>query len=65
MTSIKGTFRVKRFDGKRKWYQEYEIDFRQGMTVLDGLCYIKDFIDPSLSFRASCRMGICGSCAMK
>jgi succinate dehydrogenase (ubiquinone) iron-sulfur subunit len=31
---------------------------------LDALIYIKDFIDPTLSFRRSCREGICGSCSM-
>jgi succinate dehydrogenase / fumarate reductase iron-sulfur subunit len=32
--------------------------------VLDALIYIKDKIDPTLTFRRSCREGICGSCAM-
>jgi succinate dehydrogenase iron-sulfur subunit len=32
--------------------------------VLDGLNYVKDQIDGTLSFRWSCRMGICGSCGM-
>ena len=32
--------------------------------VLDGLNYIKDQLDGTLSFRWSCRMGICGSCGM-
>ena len=33
-------------------------------VVLDGLNHIKDRIDGTLSFRWSCRMGICGSCGM-
>jgi fumarate reductase iron-sulfur subunit len=33
-------------------------------VVLDGLNYVKDRIDGTLSFRWSCRMGICGSCGM-
>ena len=43
----------------------YYID-RDGVSpmVLDGLIYIKNTIDPTLSFRRSCREGICGSCAM-
>ncbi len=43
----------------------YFID-RDGVApmVLDGLIYIKNTIDPTLSFRRSCREGICGSCAM-
>ena len=35
-----------------------------GPMVLDALCKINDQIDPSLSFRRSCREGVCGSCAM-
>lgn len=31
---------------------------------LDALNYIKDYMDPTLTFRRSCREGICGSCAM-
>ena len=32
--------------------------------VLDGLIWIKNHIDPTLTFRRSCREGVCGSCAM-
>ena len=32
--------------------------------VLDGLIKIKNEIDPTLTFRRSCREGVCGSCAM-
>jgi succinate dehydrogenase / fumarate reductase iron-sulfur subunit len=35
-----------------------------GPMVLDGLIWIKSKIDPALTFRRSCREGICGSCAM-
>jgi fumarate reductase iron-sulfur subunit len=44
--------------------QSYQIPLRQGWTVLDGLTYIKDQLDGTLSYRSSCRMGICGSCGM-
>jgi len=40
------------------------VPVRDGMTVLDGLHYIKDNLDASLAWRYSCRMGICGSCGM-
>jgi|SRR3990170_1500514 len=36
-----------------------------GMTVLDALIWAKENVDPSLAFRCSCRMGICGSCGMQ
>lgn len=39
-------------------------DVLQGKMVLDALIFIKNNIDPTLSFRRSCREGICGSCAM-
>lgn len=35
-----------------------------GPMILDGLLYIKNHIDPTLTLRRSCREGICGSCAM-
>jgi len=44
--------------------QNYEIPFRKEWAVLDGLNHIKDHIDGTLSYRWSCRMGICGSCGM-
>ena len=44
--------------------QSYEIPLRKEWTVLDGLNYIKDQLDGTLSYRWSCRMGICGSCGM-
>jgi succinate dehydrogenase / fumarate reductase iron-sulfur subunit len=44
--------------------QEFRVPVRPGMTVLDGLHYIRDNIDPTLGYRFSCRMGVCGSCAM-
>lgn len=44
--------------------QEFTLPMRKGMTVLDGLLYIKEHLDNTLAFRSSCRMGICGSCGM-
>ncbi|KAB2034496.1 hypothetical protein ES319_D04G090600v1 [Gossypium barbadense] len=45
--------------------QDYRIDLKEcGPMVLDALIKIKNEIDPSLTFRRSCREGICGSCAM-
>jgi succinate dehydrogenase subunit B (EC 1.3.5.1) len=61
------TFRVRRYDPEKDntpKYSEYKVPVKKGMTVLDGILYIKEHIDPSLSARYSCRMGICGSCAM-
>ncbi|PYV19994.1 MAG: succinate dehydrogenase/fumarate reductase iron-sulfur subunit [Acidobacteria bacterium] len=45
-------------------FQSYEVPFRKDWVVLDALNYIKDNLDGSLSYRWSCRMGVCGSCGM-
>ncbi len=44
--------------------QEFEVPYREDWVILDALNHIKDQIDGSLSYRWSCRMGICGSCGM-
>ncbi|KAG2095148.1 iron-sulphar subunit protein of succinate dehydrogenase [Suillus discolor] len=45
--------------------QSFTIDLNQtGPMILDALIKIKNEIDPTLTFRRSCREGICGSCAM-
>jgi fumarate reductase iron-sulfur subunit len=44
--------------------QRFEVPFTDDMSVLQGLQYIKDHLDGSLTFRWSCRMAICGSCGM-
>jgi succinate dehydrogenase / fumarate reductase iron-sulfur subunit len=68
-----GAKRVKAFkvyrwnpeDGQNPRLDTYEIDLAQcGPMVLDALIKIKNEIDTTLTFRRSCREGICGSCAM-
>ena len=44
--------------------QSYDVPFTPDMSVLQGLQYIKDHLDGSLTFRWSCRMAVCGSCGM-
>jgi succinate dehydrogenase / fumarate reductase iron-sulfur subunit len=52
-------------DGKNPRMDTYEIDLDAcGPMVLDALIKIKNEVDPTLTFRRSCREGICGSCAM-
>ena len=45
-------------------WQAFDVPFTEDMSVLQGLQYIKDELDGSLSYRWSCRMAICGSCGM-
>lgn len=62
------TFRVYRWspdDDENPRVDSYEIDLDGvGPMVLDALNKIKNEIDPTLTFRRSCREGVCGSCAM-
>src|SRR3954462_14156788 len=66
-TNIK-TFKVYRWtpdDGKNPRIDTYEVDLATcGPMILDALIKIKNEIDSSLTFRRSCREGVCGSCAM-
>ncbi|MFN4045776.1 MAG: succinate dehydrogenase/fumarate reductase iron-sulfur subunit [Acidilobaceae archaeon] len=57
---------VKRYDpvSGRVWWQAYTINTYKGMTVLDALLSIKSDADHTLTFRYSCRMGVCGSCGV-
>ena len=52
-------------DNQNPRLDSYEIDLKKcGPMVLDALMKIKNEIDSSLTFRRSCREGVCGSCAM-
>src|SRR5918998_1508340 len=62
------SFRIYRYDpdsGESPRYDRFEIDLDDtGPMILDALIKIKNEIDPTLTFRRSCREGICGSCSM-
>ncbi len=45
-------------------FENFEVPFRKDWVILDALNHIKDKLDGSLSYRWSCRMGVCGSCGM-
>jgi succinate dehydrogenase / fumarate reductase iron-sulfur subunit len=61
-------FRIYRWnpdDGKNPQIDTYYVDLDEsGPMLLDALIWIKSYIDPTLTFRRSCREGVCGSCAM-
>ena len=61
-------FKIYRFDpesAENPRIDSYEVDMDAcGPMVLDALIKIKNEIDTTLTFRRSCREGICGSCAM-
>lgn len=61
-------FKIYRFDpdtGENPRWDTFPVDLDDcGPMVLDALLKIKNEVDPSLTFRRSCREGICGSCSM-
>ncbi len=60
-------FEVLRFNPEKDrtpHLRQYSLPVTKGMTVLDGLNWIKEHLDSTLSWRSSCRMGVCGSCGM-
>jgi succinate dehydrogenase / fumarate reductase iron-sulfur subunit len=62
------TFKVYRWSpdgGENPSVDTYQVDMSTcGPMVLDALIKIKNEMDPTLTFRRSCREGVCGSCAM-
>ncbi len=59
-------FEIHRFNpqNQKHYTSGYEVPIRKGTTVLEALQYIKDNLDETLTFRHSCRMGVCGSCGI-
>lgn len=72
-TSRQASERIKTFsiyrwnpdEQKKPYVQDYKVDLNKcGPMILDALIKIKNEMDTTLTFRRSCREGICGSCAM-
>jgi fumarate reductase iron-sulfur subunit len=55
---------VKVFVKRGDSFQEFEVPRHPSQTVLDVVTYIQRTLDPTLAYRFSCRVGMCGSCAM-
>ena len=61
------TLRIARYrpeEESESRFEDYEVPCPGDWVVLDGLNHVKDQVDGTLSYRWSCRMGICGSCGM-
>ena len=61
------TLRILRFNpdlDEKPYFEDFQVEMILGKTVLDALLEIKEEQDGSLTFRRSCRHGICGSCTM-
>ena len=57
-------FRYRPDHGDEITFQRYQVPYKEDWVVLDALNHVKDNIDGTLSYRWSCRMGVCGSCGM-
>ncbi len=50
--------------GDDGYYQSFTVPHEKSQTILDVVTYVQRKLDPTLSYRFSCRVGMCGSCAM-
>lgn len=63
--AMTSSLKVKVWRGKEQGsFANYEVPRRESQTVLDVVTYIQRHLDNTLSYRFSCRVGMCGSCAM-
>ncbi|MBI3743831.1 MAG: succinate dehydrogenase/fumarate reductase iron-sulfur subunit [Chloroflexi bacterium] len=63
----KVNLKVKRFDPEthETKYQEYKVEVDDNAAVLDAIIDVREYQDPTLAARCSCRSAICGSCGMR
>lgn len=57
-------FRYRPEEDSEPTFQSYDVPLREDWVILDALNHVKDQDDGTLSYRWSCRMGVCGSCGM-
>src|SRR3954463_5601233 len=62
------TLRIRRYQpesGEGPYWEEFDVELEESLSVLDGILQAKDRDDGSLAVRCSCRAAICGSCGVK
>lgn len=66
MSEITKTMEVSvwRGSGDQGAYETFSVPAQDNQTVLDVVSWIQQTVDPSLTYRYACRVGMCGSCAM-
>ena len=55
-------FRYRPDEEEEPTFDSFEVPYNNSWVVLDALNYLKDEVDGTLTYRWSCRMGVCGSC---
>jgi len=63
---MKYIVKIKRYnpDNNKTFFEEFNVDLDEKLNVLEVIEYIKEKIDPTLTYRTFCKSAICGSCAM-
>src|SRR5690554_4061318 len=65
MSTSEKTLKVTIWRGKEEGeFKTYEIPRRENQTILDVVTEVQRTVEPSLSYRYSCRVGVCGTCAV-
>jgi len=61
------SLKVKRYNPEthESKYQDYAVDVAESAFILDALIHVREYVDPTLGVRCSCRSAICGSCGMR
>jgi succinate dehydrogenase / fumarate reductase, iron-sulfur subunit len=62
------TLKIRRYQpesGEGPFWEEFDVELEESLSVLDGILQAKDREDGSLAVRCSCRAAICGSCGVK
>jgi succinate dehydrogenase / fumarate reductase iron-sulfur subunit len=62
------TLKIRRYQpesGEGPFWEEFDVELEESLSVLDGILQAKDRDDGSLAVRCSCRAAICGSCGVK
>ncbi len=62
---MKITYEITRYNGIKSYDQSYTFEADESRSILWGLEYIKEHLDPTLTFSAVCRAAVCGACAVK
>ncbi len=62
------TLKIRRYQpeaGEGPFWEEFEVELEESLSVLDGILQVRDRDDGTLAVRCSCKAAICGSCGMK
>ena len=59
------SLKIYRGNAHNKKFITYELPIEPGQSVLNAIQYIADYIDPTLTFTCSCRIGLCSGCLVR